>query len=74
MNTGWQDIAALGLVALALTYLGRRTWRRFVSTSRRMSTGCASGCSSCPASAAKGFASEPSALVTIESLTPVPRR
>lgn len=44
---GWQDIAALGVVALALGYLGRSAYR-VASARRTAGLGCGSGCGSCP--------------------------
>jgi len=41
----WQNIAALGVVLLAVLYVARQTWLKF---SRRAVPGCGS-CGSCPA-------------------------
>ena len=41
MEIDWQQAVALGLVALAAAYIGRRAWRRFLSNS--MCAACA-GC------------------------------
>ena len=44
MGTGWQDLVALGMVALALLYLGRMFAGTFA---RGQASGCASGCGKC---------------------------
>ena len=44
MHFGWQDLAALAIVAFAAIYLLRQAWR---VVRRRPNGGCG-GCSSCP--------------------------
>ncbi len=49
---GWQDVAALGLVGVALAYLGRRMWRTIAGA--RGAAGCAKGCGACPSAKGAG--------------------
>jgi hypothetical protein len=65
----WQDIAALGLVALALGYLGRSALGA-VSGRRPAGGGCGSGCGGCPSGREAGPDGRGEPLV---SLGPPPR-
>ena len=49
MIPDWQDIAAWGLVALALGYVLRMAYRSM--SSQGAGSGCGSGCGSCPSAA-----------------------
>ncbi len=44
MELGWQDVVALGIVALAVLYLCRLALGAFVSKER---SGCGTGCGRC---------------------------
>jgi hypothetical protein len=50
----WQDIAALGLVALALGYLARLGLGA-VSGRKSAGGGCGSGCGGCPSGRSSGL-------------------
>jgi len=70
MTWGWQDVAALAVVAACLAYLLRRAWR---AVARTPASGCAIGCGSCPSAAGGRRAAGP--ILPVESLgRPVPRR
>ena len=61
MEPGWQDLVALGMVALAVLYLGRM----FAGTFRRgQASGCASGCGKC-SSRSRANVGEPHQVVEI---------
>ena len=65
MDLGWQDILALALVAVAAIYVAYRAWRVLT---RKRTTGCDTGCSTCPQSDPKST-SEAKPFVSIERLT-----
>ena len=46
MISTWQDLVAMGIVALALAYLGRLVLTTFV---RKQAGSCATGCGKCSA-------------------------
>jgi hypothetical protein len=49
---GWQDLAALVVVAAAALYLLQSARRSLWPAARASQSGCASGCGSCPSSRA----------------------
>jgi hypothetical protein len=68
MNLGWQDVAALGIVFAAATYLSRLAWGAFT---RKAKSGCAAGCGSCPAQSSSTLGmrgAEPAQVVSIGAL------
>jgi len=63
MMTGWQNLAAMALVAAAGAYLVRQSW---LVLARKKSSGCGS-CAKCPADA---MSSDGTPLVSIDALAP----
>ncbi len=73
MATGWQDLAALGVVLAAVGYLARSL---FGSLSGSNSGGCGGGgCSRCPSQRdvrpGKLAAQAPANLITLDAIKPV---
>ena len=64
MPIDWQDIAALGAVGLALTYLARSSVRA-LGMKKGGGAGCGSGCGSCPSRSDEKAGGEPDRIVTI---------
>lgn len=57
---GWQDLAALCVVVVALAYLGRLALQAVRATGK---VGCGTGCGSCPSRA--GAKGAPREVVTL---------
>ena len=53
MDTGWQDLATLGIVLAAAGYLARLAWN---AVTRKRGSGCGSRCGSCSARSAANSA------------------
>ena len=70
MWPGWQDLVALGMVALAALYLGRLFAG---SLMRGHTSGCASGCGKCPIRSHANVG-EPHQVVQIGTIPRVERR
>ncbi|MGC3967125.1 MAG: FeoB-associated Cys-rich membrane protein [Pirellulales bacterium] len=50
MNFDWQNVIALGIVALAVGYVGRGLWRLVRAMNGKSSEGNCGSCGSCSAS------------------------
>jgi len=61
----WQDFAALGVVAAAAYYMGRRFWPAKSSSGQG---GCASGCAGCSASEVAGATDPPTDVIPIDQV------
>src|SRR5271165_6850059 len=71
MDTGWQDLAALGIVLAAAGYMARLAWN---AVTRKRGSGCGSGCGSCSArtSSQSGMRDpKPEQIVSISMIGPV---
>ena len=71
MDTGWQDLAALGIVLAAAGYLARLAWN---AVTRKRGSGCGSGCGSCSAqtSSQSGMRDpKPEQIVSIGMIGPI---
>jgi hypothetical protein len=60
----WQALVVGVLIAVAVVYLGRQTWRTWFAPSG----GCGGGCS-CPGKKAEAKTAVPTTLISVDELT-----
>ncbi len=68
MQSGWQDVVAIGVIAIAVGYLCRRIWS---GRHPSVTSGCGGGCQGCTAAdlpTNTDLPANPQQIIPIESL------